>query len=146
MVKINSDKDMKIEALQLKLPEKKFKSRNFLQIYTKFFTEHQITQLENVSAMHENDATFIRLIVKFLFADEDEIPTLKVGIKHNRPKLQREIHDVINGMFKLRLQLYCNNDNDFAIRYKRGNTHVSNALNSLVQKKLKYHNNEKNMP
>lgn len=137
MVKINSDKDMKIEALQLKVPENKYKSRNFLQMYTKIFTENQITQLENVSATHKNDATFIRLIAKFLFEDEDEIPTLKVGIKHNRPKLQREIHDVINGMFSLRLQLYCSSDDVFTLRFKRANSHVSNALNSLVQKKIR---------
>lgn len=60
MVKINSEKDMKIETVQLKVPAKKFQSRNFLQIYSDILVEEQILQLENISETCKSDATFIR--------------------------------------------------------------------------------------
>jgi hypothetical protein len=135
LVKINSDKDMQIESLHLKQPNKKLKSGRFLQDYSEIFSDEQILRFECVNDLKKGDATFVRIIIEVLYVNDEQIPTLKVGIKHDRPQLPREILDLIKAMYKLRLRQYCANDADFIFRFKKANSHVSNALNALTWKK-----------
>jgi hypothetical protein len=137
MVKINSEKDLQIDVMKIKLKKTttKYQRGHFLQTYNEVLSESQITRLESVDEAPKHDSTFIRLIIAFLYSQEESIPTLKIGIKHDRPKLPDEILDIIKAMFSLRLQMCCNNDDNFALRYKKTNTHISNGLNSLFQKK-----------
>lgn len=135
MITINTEKDIKIQALQLKIPVKSKKTRNFLQIYRKVFSEGQIIRLEAIDGLSKNDSSFIRLIIGFIYSIEMDIPTLKTGLKHDRPKLPLEIIELITAMYSLRLQMYTDSDHDYILRIKKMNTHISNALNSLLQKK-----------